>query len=74
MHMKKRTAKRITKHKHVAARKAVHHKVVHGPGHNCPGCNMKYGGMWGKDRSMLLLLAAGTIILAVVGMYMAGWL
>ncbi len=29
---------------------------------------------WGKDRSMMLILAAGTIVLVVVGMLMAGWL
>jgi hypothetical protein len=29
---------------------------------------------WGEDRGMVIMLAAGTIVLVVIGMYMAGWL
>lgn len=75
--MKKKTTKKTTKR--VATRKVVRRSSparssVHGPMHDCPECMARYGGMWGKDRNMILLLAAGTIILAVVGMWMAGWL
>ena len=71
--MKKKTVKKSTK-RMSATKRVVSRRVVHGPGHDCQDCMVKYGGMWGKDRNMLLLLAAGTIILAVVGMWMAGWL
>lgn len=29
---------------------------------------------WGDDRSMVIMLAAGTIVLVVVGMYVANWI
>lgn len=70
--MKKKITKKASRR--AVSRKATVKRSIHGPGHNCDQCMEKYGGMWGKDRSMMLLLAAGTIILAVVGMYMAGWI
>lgn len=75
--MKKKTTKstkRTTATKRVVRRSASVRRVQHGPMHDCPECSMRYGSGWGKDRNMVLLLAAGTIILAVVGMWMAGWL
>lgn len=71
--MKKKITKKTTK-RLVASRKTAARRVIHGPDHDCPECNMRYGNIWGKDRNMLLLLAAGTIILATAGMWMAGWL
>ena len=72
--MKKKVMKKTTKRavKRTSAKKVM--RVMHGPNHDCPECNDMYGGMWGKDRSMVILLAAGIIILAVAGMWMAGWL
>lgn len=61
--MKKKITKRSTKR---SAKRVVHHR-------RSTSSDAWYGS-WGKDRSMIIMLAAGTIILVVVGMYMAGWL
>jgi len=59
--MKKKTVKRSTKR---STKRVVHHRAARSTS----------GWMWDKDRSMMIMLAAGTIILVVVGMFMAGWL
>jgi hypothetical protein len=59
--MKKKTVKR-------ASRKSAKRVVRH----VSKSSSMNW--MWDKDHSMTIMLAAGTIILVVVGMFMAGWL
>lgn len=65
--MKKATAKSTKKTtKKVAAKRSV---AVH---HAAPVTKSK--SFWGNDQSMVLLLAAGTIIFLVAGLLFAGWL
>ncbi len=67
MYMKKATAKSTKKTtKKVTAKR---HGAVH---HSAPVVRAK--GFWGNDQSMVLLLAAGTIIFLVAGLLFAGWL
>lgn len=69
--MKKKSAKTTKK----VARVSKSVKATgHGPMCSCAKCQATYSDMWGKDRGLVLVLAAGIVILVVAGMYIVGWL